>query len=184
MDAMLALVTGHDIKLEEIKLIRVRAGANILEPLRYRKATTALEAKFCIPFMVSSIALRRRAGLREFSDEFVASRAVQDMMRRVEVVRDLEIEKMGFDKMRSVVEVELMRGTRFEAPAQEYRGGPNRPFTREEMHEKFRECAESVLSPGRIEKAIGIIESLEFQSGLSGLIGTLAADPSRKQEGE
>jgi 2-methylcitrate dehydratase PrpD len=173
MDAMLALVVENDIAPEEIERIRVRAGANILEPLRYPTARTELEAKFCIPFMVSSIALRRRAGIREFTDEFVAGEAVQEMMKRVEIIHDLEIERQGFDRMRSVVEVHVKGGARLEKPAPVYRGGPERPFTREEMQGKFHECAASILSPESIEKAIGIIESLEQQQDLKVLIETL-----------
>ena len=46
-------------------------------PLRYKTAKTELEAKFCLPFLMASIALRRKAGIREFTDEFVASAPVQ-----------------------------------------------------------------------------------------------------------
>ena len=35
---MLKLVTDHDLKPEQIKAVRLRAGNNILEPLRYRVA--------------------------------------------------------------------------------------------------------------------------------------------------
>jgi len=38
MDAMRKLVTTHDVKPEQIKAIRVRAGSNILNPLRYKMA--------------------------------------------------------------------------------------------------------------------------------------------------
>jgi 2-methylcitrate dehydratase PrpD len=184
MDAMLALVEENDIKPEQVERILVRAGANILEPLRYRRAADALEAKFCIPFMVSSIALRRKAGIREFTDDFVASEAVQEMMKKVEVVRDIEIEKQGFDQMRSVVEVDLKQGEHFAQPAPVYRGGPERPFTREQLHEKFDECAEPVLSRKQIEKAIDTIESLEELQNLADLIGILRKDISQQQEGK
>ena len=57
MDAMLKLVTDHDLKPEQVRAIRLRAGSNILEPLRYKTAKTELEAKFCIPFLMTSILL-------------------------------------------------------------------------------------------------------------------------------
>ena len=115
MDAMLKLVTDHDVKPDQIARVRVRAGSNILNPLRYKTAKTELEAKFCLPFMMASIALRRRAGIREFTDEFVASAPVQAMMSRVDTVFDPQIEARGFDKMRSIVEVD--HGGRTEAVA-------------------------------------------------------------------
>ena len=162
MDAMLRLVTDHDVKPDQIARVRVRAGSNILNPLRYKTAKTELEAKFCLPFMMTSIALRRRAGIREFTDEFVSSAPVQAMMPRVQTVFDQAIEARGFDKMRSVVEVDLIGGrTLTQASDERYRGGPERPFTRAELHEKFTDCASLVLSPERIRRALELIESLE-----------------------
>ncbi len=162
MDAMLKLVTDHDVKPDQIARVRVRAGSNILNPLRYKTAKTELEAKFCLPFMMTSIALRRRAGIREFTDEFVSSAPVQAMMPRVQTVFDQAIEARGFDKMRSVVEVDLIGGrTLTQASDERYRGGPERPFTRAELHEKFTDCASLVLSPERIRRALELIESLE-----------------------
>ena len=84
MDAMLKLVIDHDLKPDQINAVRLRAGSNILEPLRYKIATNELEAKFCMPFLMSSSSLRRKAGMREFTDEFVASEPVQQMMPRVD----------------------------------------------------------------------------------------------------
>jgi 2-methylcitrate dehydratase PrpD len=162
MDAMLKLVTDHDVKPEQITRVRVRAGSNILNPLRYKTAKTELEAKFCLPFMMASIALRRRAGIREFTDEFVSSAPVQAMMSRVETVFDQQIEARGFDKMRSVVEVVLSDGrTLTETSDERYRGGPEKPFTRTDLHEKFTDCASLVLPPDRIRRALALIESIE-----------------------
>ena len=62
------------------RAIRIRAGTNILKPLRYGIARNELEAKFCPAFMVGAIALRRKAGIHEFNDEFVQSAPVQAMI--------------------------------------------------------------------------------------------------------
>jgi 2-methylcitrate dehydratase PrpD len=174
MDAMLKLVSDHDIKPEQISKVRVRAGSNILNPLRYKTAKTELEAKFCLPFMMASIALRRRAGIREFTDEFVASAPVQAMMARVDTVFDPDIEARGFDKMRSIVEIDRTDGTTLTQPSDErYRGGPDRPFTREELHEKFADCASLVLSPERTHRVIGLIESIERLTNIRELTAAL-----------
>jgi 2-methylcitrate dehydratase PrpD len=154
MDAMRRLVTTHDVKPEQITAMRVRAGSNILNPLRYPIASNELEAKFCPAFMVSAIALRRKAGIHEFTDEFVRSEPVQQMMRKVERILDPEIEARGFEKIRSTVEVDLQDGrTLVEHADERYRGGPDRPFTRDELFEKFSECAaEGALRRGARER--------------------------------
>ena len=174
MDAMLKVVTDHDVKPEQIARIRVRAGSNILNPLRYKTAKTELEAKFCLPFMMSSIALRRRAGIREFTDEFVGSAPVQAMMAKVDTVFDEQIEARGFDKMRSVVEVDLVDGKKLSQPSDErYRGGPEKPFTRAELHDKFSDCASLVLSAERIKHALETIESVDRLKSIRELVAAL-----------
>ena len=175
MDAMLKVVVDHDLKPEQIKAVRLRAGNNILEPLRYTTAKTELEAKFSVPFLMSAIILRRRAGLREFTDEFVTSAPVQQMMPRVTAVHDETIEKQGFDKIRSVVEVDLLDGRKLVQPADErYRGGPANPFTREELLAKFEDCSQLVLSPAQIQRAFTTIESVETLGHVRQLVQVLS----------
>ena len=176
MDAMRALVRTHDVQPEQIAAIRLRAGSNILNPLRYPIATTELEAKFCPAFMLSAIAIRRKAGIHEFTDEFVQSAPVQAMMRKCTNILDPEIEAKGWAKIRSTVEVDLVDGRTLVQPADErYRGGPDNPFSREDLHEKFTECAELVLSRGAISEALGMLESLEQLDDIGRLVAVLTS---------
>ena len=174
MDAMRRLVINNDVRPEQIKVIRVRAGSNILNPLRYAIANNELEAKFCPAFMVSAIALRRKAGIREFHDEFVRDPATQEMMRKVERVLDPEIEGQGWEKIRSTVEVDLHNGrTLVEHADERYRGGPDLPFTREELYEKFSDCASLVLTDGAVQKTFHMVESLEGVPDINELVQVL-----------
>ena len=178
MDAMRTLVVTHDVKPEMIRAIRLRAGSNILNPLRYRIAKSELEAKFCPAFMLSSIALRRKAGIHEFSDAFVLSPPVQAMMARVETVLDPEIESRGFEKIRSTVEVDLVDGrTLVQAADERYRGGPDNPFTREDLHEKFTDGASLVLPPAAIASVLTAVESIESMRDIGELVQLLTPPP-------
>jgi len=175
LDAMLKVVVDHDLKPEQVRAVRLRAGTNILDPLRYKSAKTELEAKFSIPFLMSTILIRRKAGIREFTDEFVASEPVQRMMQRVTGVFDEKIEAQGFDKIRSIVEVDLNDGRTLVQPSDDrYRGGPERPFTREELHEKFSDCAQMVLSAGKVQQAIAQLEAIDTLKDIRQLVRTLA----------
>ncbi len=175
MDAMLKVVTERDLKPEQVRAIRLRAGSNILQPLRYRIAKTELEAKFCIPFLLSAILLRRRAGVREFTDEFVASAPVQEMMTRVTPVFDQQIEAQGFDKIRSIVEVDLVNGQTIVQPSDDaYRGGPDKPFTRADLHAKFSDCAQLTMKPEQMTRALAAIEGVQAMANVRELVQALA----------
>jgi 2-methylcitrate dehydratase PrpD len=146
IDLMLRLVTENDIRPENIQTVKVYAGTNILNPIRYPIAANHLQAKFSLPAALAMIGLARKAGKREFSDEFVGSAAMQAMQRKITTELDAEIEKMGFDKMRSRIAITLHDGGRVEGWADErYRGGPDNPMTDAELEAKARSCCEGVL---------------------------------------
>ena len=144
--------------------------------MRYPTAHSELEAKFCPAFMMSSLVLRRKAGIHEFTDAFVGSAPVQAMMKKVETVRDAAIEARGFDRMCSTIEVDLTDGrTLVEEADERYRGGPEKPFTREQLHGKFSDCASLVLRPDAVAETLARLESLEQVRDVRDVIGVLTA---------
>ena len=146
IDLMLKLVSEHDIKPTDIDGVKVYAGTNILNPIRYPIAANHLQAKFSLPAALAMIALARKAGKREFSDEFVASVPMQAMQRQITTELDPEIEKMGFDKMRSRIAIRLRDGRRVQGWADErYRGGPDNPLSDADLEAKARSCCDGVL---------------------------------------
>ncbi|HEY1270318.1 MAG TPA: MmgE/PrpD family protein [Candidatus Binatia bacterium] len=157
IDLMLKLVTENNVLAENIESVRVYAGTNILKPIRYPVAANHLQAKFSLPAALAMIALARKAGKREFSDAFVASAAMQAMQRRIQTELDPEIEKLGFDKMRSRIVMRLKNGRSVDGWADErYRGGPDHPLTDAEVEVKARSCCEGVLSE---KKQAALIET-------------------------
>ncbi len=165
MDATMALVIQHDIQPDEVEHVKVATGSNVLGPkgpLRYRKAQTGLQGKFCLPFQIASMIVRRKAGVMEFTDEFVQSPAVQEMMDRVDAVVDPEIDALGLDKIVSVIELRLKDGRILQARSSEhYRGGPHAPLSRDELVEKFNDSTQRILAPDQARKLFDTIESLE-----------------------
>jgi 2-methylcitrate dehydratase PrpD len=146
IDLMLKLVTAHEVEADSIEAVRIYAGTNILKPIRYPIAANHLQAKFSLPAALAMIALARKAGKREFSDEFVGSPAMQAMQRRISTELDPEIEKLGFDKMRSRIRIDLQDGRKIEGWADErYRGGPENPLSDTDLEAKVRSCCEGVL---------------------------------------
>ena len=174
MDLMLRLVTQADVKPEEIDTITIHAGTNILKPIRYPIAANHLQAKFSLPAEVSMIALRRQAGKHEFSDEFVASDAMQAMQRRVRTVFDPAIEAKGFDKVRSRISITRRDGSVVEGWADErYRGGPDNPMSDAEVEQKLRSCCEGVLDSAAQDRLIAFVWALPEAADATGLTALL-----------
>lgn len=174
MDAMRRLVIENDLAPSQIDKILVKTGPNVVKPgpLRIAHATTALEGKFCVAFQMAAIALRRKAGLAEFSDDFVASPACQDLQRRVTTVIDPEIEALGKDRVAFVIEVTKRDGQVLTQRSDEhYRGGPRNPLSWEELSEKFRDCATGILPAARQQAVLDHVACIDAMAS----VRTLAA---------
>lgn len=162
MDAMLFLMRDEGLVPDDIARVRLYAGSNVLGPIRFRIARTELEGKFSFAFLLAAIILRGRAGKAEFTDAFVSSQSCQDMQARIETVFDDAIEKMGWDRIRSRIEVETRDGRLLSRWADEaYRGGPHNPLSDDDLAGKFRDCAEGLLAPERQEQVIVCTRAFE-----------------------
>jgi 2-methylcitrate dehydratase PrpD len=133
----------------------------VLNALRYQHPENELEAKFSLPFALAILVLERKAGIRQFSDESVRRPDVQAMMRRVVPYLHPEVEAQGYQRIRSLLEVRLKDGRVLAREASTSRGTPERPMSREELAEKFRECAQGILTEERMEKVLKTVYELE-----------------------
>jgi len=174
MDALKFLMRDENVKPDDIEKIKLYAAQNILGPIRYDFATTELEGKFCMHFLLAAIAITGKAGKHEFTDEFVSRTDVSEMQRRVETIDDKEIEAMGYDRIRSRVEVITKDGRTLELWADEnYRGSPHNPLTDEEVEGKLRDCAEGLLNETQIKAVIDRVWTLEDQASVTDVLADL-----------
>lgn len=177
MDLMKELVTAHDIKPEDVERVKVYTGTNVLPPgpLRYSFAESALEGKFCVQFQMASIIARRKAGMMEFTDEFVVSPEIQELQKKIETVVDPEIEALGKGVLKFKIEIVCKDGTSESGVSEEhYRGGPDNPLTRDSLIEKFVDSSQNVLFENQANKAVVILETLEEQANLDKLLECIA----------
>ncbi|UCH03013.1 MAG: MmgE/PrpD family protein [Candidatus Bathyarchaeota archaeon] len=155
--------------------IRIYAGPNILEPLRYKQPINGLQAKFSLQFGMACILLKRRAGLREYTTAVVKSREISETMSKIKTFLSDEVAKMGTDKMRSIIELELHNKQIVRKFVETVRGMPETPIKNSELVTKFIECASFVLKENKINQILEIIRDLENKSSIKPLISLLSA---------
>lgn len=149
MGAMLDLIRKHDIKPQQVKRVSVGTNHNMPNALIHHKPGNELQAKFSMEFCMAILLLERKAGLQEFTDEVVNRPDVQAMIAKVGFGMHPEAEAAGFDKMTTIIEVELTDGKVLRTQADFGKGSPANPMSDDELSEKFRECA----SWGGVERA-------------------------------
>jgi 2-methylcitrate dehydratase PrpD len=153
-DVLLDLVREHDLKPEQIERIRVGTNSYVPNALKHTEPVTALEGKFSLQFQMSVGVVDRKAGIPQFTDAKVNEPAVRELMGRVEVYVDPEIEALGYNEMRMKVDIELKDGRKFSGGADKAKGHPKKPMTKEDMREKFMESALLVMPTDRAESAL------------------------------
>lgn len=120
--------------------------------------------------------LERRAGLDEFTDEVVNRPDVQEMLSRVEFGMHPEAEAAGYDKMTTIIEIELADGQVIVGRADFGKGSPARPMSYDEVAGKFRECAGFAGWPGdRADRVVGMVRELENLAYVRALTALLAS---------
>jgi 2-methylcitrate dehydratase PrpD len=161
MDAMLDLILEHDIKADDVTEVRIGTTSNVLAALRYPMPADELEAKFSIPFCMGILLLERAGGIAQFTDEVVLRPDVQEMMARVKPYLHEDLEALGFQRIRSLIEVHLRDGTVLSTEALTSRGTPERPMSVEELAGKFGDCAQGLLAEDVQARVIDMIYHLD-----------------------
>ena len=173
MDALLDLINEHNIQAESVESVRLGTTSNVLAALRYPEPANELEAKFSIPFCLAVLALYRRGGIAQFTNEVVLHPEVRKMMGRVIAYLDEDLEAQGFQRIRSLLEITLRDGTVLTKSAETSRGTPDRPMTSGELAEKFMDCNRGILSAAAADECLDLIIRLEEISHIDKLTGRL-----------
>ena len=164
MDAMIEIMRANELGADDIDSVTLHAGTNVLAPIRFDIAKSELEGKFCFAFLLSAVILRGKAGKAEFTDAFVRSEPCQAMQRRIATEFDQGIEDMGWERIRSRLQVRTKNGREFEQWASEdYRGGPHNPLSEAKLEGKFRDCAAGLLDGAAIQAVFDFVWKLDEQ---------------------
>lgn len=174
MGAFLDLVLENDLRPEQVKHIKVGTNQNMPNALIHHEPKNELQAKFSMEFCMAILLLERKAGLAEFTTEVVNRPDVQEMIKKVDFGVHPEAEAAGYDKMTTIIDVELNDGGTLTTRADFGKGSPSNPMTDEELEGKFHECAEWGGIPrnqaDELAAAIWDLENLSSARDLSRLL--------------
>jgi 2-methylcitrate dehydratase PrpD len=172
-DLILDLVRQHDLRAADIERIDVGSNSNVPSALIYPMPKTALEGKFSIPFCMAIAVLERKAGIAQFQDRKVRDKKVIDLMKRVNLYVDDELERLGYDQVRSRVCIALKNGRSLEGRYDVARGHPEKPMSWTELGDKFRDCAALVLPDQTAVNVVELAARMEELKSLTPLIRAL-----------
>jgi 2-methylcitrate dehydratase PrpD len=177
MAVMIDLVRKNDIRPGQVKHVSVGTNHNMPNALIHHRPKNELQAKFSMEFCMAILILERKGGLEQFTDEVVNRPDVQAMIERIDFGVHPEAEAAGFDKMTTIIEIELTDGRRIKGQADFGKGSPANPMSDEELAEKFRQCARWGKLPeeniGTVLDMLWNIEKLKDVNELTRLLGNV-----------
>ncbi|EFH85035.1 MmgE/PrpD family protein [Ktedonobacter racemifer] len=172
-DALLQALQEHQLTAERIAHIRAhvhQAAIDVLGPVN--DARTVHQAKFSMGFVLALIALYQQAGIGEFTEEALQDPRIREVLGRVEMVFDPEIDAAYPRQWIGKVEVETTDGEVFTSRVDIPKGDPGNILTRAELEDKARRLAayRQGASAEEIEALITLAWTLENQADIRDLL--------------
>jgi aconitate decarboxylase len=98
----------------------------------------------------------------QYREERIADPAIMDVIRKVEIVHDPELDIGGAPKRHAVKTfARATDGRTFEQYVEQRRGSPQHPLPRAEVEQKFMRTAGAALKPAAVEKLFSQVGALE-----------------------
>ncbi|MDQ2052535.1 MmgE/PrpD family protein [Natronolimnohabitans sp. A-GB9] len=165
--AAVDLASAHDIEPDEIDGVRVVASQGAADALHHDDPDTGLEAKFSMPYLIAHAVVHRDVSLAAFDADCLENRTVQTVRERV----SLEVDKdRPYDSNAARVEITTRDGDHYERLQKRPPGTHEDPLSIEELHEKFRMCADRAVADVDARAALADLDSLRSVTDVSELL--------------
>lgn len=162
--AALELVKEHKLEPQKVKEVLVQTttrGADILsDPSKYRP-TTKETADHSLPYCIAVAIAKGNVLPGDFTEEALKDPHVLELLPKIKVVADPEIDRLFPGVKRAVVTITMNDGKSYRRQEDHAKGEPERPLSDEELLAKFRANSERALSKARQERLIEATLSLE-----------------------
>jgi 2-methylcitrate dehydratase PrpD len=176
--ATLQIVDNYDIKpgdIEEVKFILQTTNTMLCEPIKSkRKPSTAIDAKFSIPFVVATALVHKNVTLGHFLPQALLDKDVLEVAQKITYEIDAKpMPRQGNAVPDAMVQVKT-KHEKISSKAIEFiYGYPQNPISQEALIAKFTDCASYAakkISKKNLNKLVELILHLEDVKNISQII--------------
>ena len=143
------------------------------EMLHHADPGDALQAKFSIEFCLAAILREQKAGIHEFTDEYVNQPETKEGIAKIDRSFEENLFDAHYASYGARVTVETADGETLVKEVKHHPGSPNNPVSEDRLQAKFDECVLTVLSDDETAELADVIASLETDGSADDLIGLL-----------
>ena len=179
ISAMLDLVRAEDIRPGDVAGIEVLPHGRRLRHTNNPDPQTALEAKFSHQYVIARTLLDRAVRLKDFENDAHFDPAIRDLLPRVMARPHPDMPDDSAQQWGAEVIVTLNSGRRVSRRVDDLigRGGDN-AMSRDELWEKFSDCAERTLPRGQIAPLFDRLGALESEADIRETVKLLEGQPN------
>jgi len=151
-------------------------GADILsDPSKYQP-TTKETADHSLPYCIAVAVAKGNVLPSDFEDEALKDPAVWDLLPKIKVIADPEIDELFPEVKRAIVTIETEDGGSFTRQEDYAKGSPERPLSDAELIDKFRANARGAVTEERAEEIVDGTLDLERFADIGAYMKLLVRD--------
>lgn len=167
IETTLRIVHDHNIKPQDIKKITEQTYNTVRTHFSNYNPESRMAAQFSVPYLIAAAAALGKMDLDSVMMKTVKSDAVQEMLKKVEIVTPPEVNALYPEKFPAIVTIELNNGTSYTDEQYYPKGDPMHPATQEERDGKFRMLMKTSFDDAHVENALAMCRDLENVSDIS-----------------
>lgn len=159
--AALEIVGQSPIDPTDIESVHVRTYATVKSHFSSKDVQKTMAARLSVPYCVAVALIDREVTQKQFAPNRFEDPIVRQLLDKVEVIADPELNPLYPEKFPARVIVNLKDGQTREATFMYPKGDPSNPLSKEELLTKFRDNLEGVTSQPKAEQIIDVIANLQ-----------------------
>jgi len=166
IDGAQALQQKMGLAAKDIARVRVGTYKAALEVAGYEEPKTAAEGRFSLKYVVATVLTHGSVRFAAFEPARLDNPATRDLMRRVEVTIDPQLDAAFPGQRAARVAIEARDGRREEFYQPTRIGDPDAPLSDAQLDAKYLELAAPVLGEAKAKDLLGRLWRLEAQQSL------------------
>lgn len=162
IDAVLALRNKYNISSQDVREVEVKTYSAAYEICgREYSPKTVSAAKFSIPYCVAVALIKGHVSPEDFTENSIRDEEVLTLAQKVRVTPDPDLDKLVPKERGAKVRLLLSDGESFEISIRNPYGEPEVPPRKEDIENKFKLLATTVLPPQNVIELMNLLKGLD-----------------------
>lgn len=174
VDAIRELKTRHGFSAGDVERVRVHTAGSVVVQCGFEyQAASVVQAQMSLKYIVAVTLIEGSAHLAQFTEDKISDPLILELARRVEVLRDPDIDRVYPERYANRVECILKDGQRFEFRVDFARGAGEKPLAFADVAEKFRSLSAEAIPSEKASRIVWRVENLENEGNIQELLHLL-----------